>query len=406
MSDNTVAQPVAPNDARTPLDPINPATQPTASEGGAAQAAPSPPTSTLVLAPTSRIFVPPEHNRWRGSPGDLRLRASLESTGLLQAIVVFELYDGMVQLACGSRRLGAWMSSAILRDRPIPAFVISRAQALAGTIGENQLREALSGVDRGRIIKLALETSQDHAATAAQLVEHFGLSDQYLRNLQRVFDQPQLWHHVEEQRIPLKSALGLAGLPEEELASFLVETVGSRPKISRNEITKLANVRLGTELQVSLRRTGLRQAAGEVIDLMLEDVEATTTVDMEFDEQARRATVVARVPMPKGGVEAARAKIARVEAAIAAHAAKIEAALDANEPQDGGEAEDAANPDATPVPDGSDVESPVASSGAPVDGSASAPVVGEDASAAQPDAASAPSATDAPSNPTPPAVNG
>jgi len=344
MNDLDTTTPSAPTDAPLPLDPA-PAT-------GATPVAPS--RLRIADLDARTIFIPPGSNRWRDNPDDRKLRKSLETLGMFHPVAVVMVAAGLYKLVSGSRRLGAWLTSEILRDRPIPAVIVPDDRALTGAMDENLRREQLDPVDRARFIKQAIENSLNPAETIDLLVEHLDITADHVRNVRRVLERPQLWHEVEARRIPLMSAVTLAGLSEDGLAEFLAQSLGNNPSLSRNRVAQLANERVGTELRASIRRTGLRESIGAAVERLVSLGTDVLELDVEFDVKATKSTVVVRVPMPQRGVNAAHGALADVQAIVAARAAQLES--EAGRPK----------PDVTTVEEPSPAVEPPASATVPV----------------------------------------
>lgn len=156
---------------------------------GLAAILPDPAAATAELRelPVSLIKPNPAQPRKRFDPETIAgLAASIESTGVVQPLLVRPLPDGSYELVAGERRWRAAQQAGLER---VPAIVrdAAEADALQTALIENVVREDLNPVDEARACATLVE---DLGVSKEELGRRIGRSRPAVSNLIRLLDLP------------------------------------------------------------------------------------------------------------------------------------------------------------------------------------------------------------------------
>jgi ParB-like chromosome segregation protein Spo0J len=247
----------------------------------------------------SLIDVPDGLDRWTGSALDLQLMKSLEHVGPLEPIGVVDLENGRYQLAYGSRRLGAWKASPFLREKEIPAIVVPLDDALRGTLDENTVRRQLSTTERAKLAKHALGLASDANMSQREVAKHLGMSENRLSMLTKAWGNELIWARVLAGDLPVDAAIGLAGLPAENVAEFLADLDTRRPRPSVREISHLAREWMGHALDAEFTGDDMRERAPGLVEHFLRrsPIGEGLRVRVAWDRDDRSAALTLHLPL-------------------------------------------------------------------------------------------------------------
>lgn len=137
--------------------------------------------------PVELIKPNPNQPRTRFDPDALSgLTASIESTGVVQPLLVRPLHDGSFELIAGERR---WRAAQKAGLEKVPAVVRDSAQAerLQVALIENMVREDLNPVEEARACAALVE---DLDLSKEELARRLGRSRPAVSNLIRLLDLP------------------------------------------------------------------------------------------------------------------------------------------------------------------------------------------------------------------------
>src|SRR5262245_30544452 len=137
--------------------------------------------------PVDLIKPNPEQPRTRFDPDALAvLPASIESSGVIQPLLVHPLHDGSYELIAGERR---WRAAQQAGLRKVPAIVRDSEQAerLQVALIENMVREDLNPVEEARACAALVE---ELGLTKEELAKRVGRSRPAISNLIRILELP------------------------------------------------------------------------------------------------------------------------------------------------------------------------------------------------------------------------
>lgn len=114
------------------------------------------------------------------------LAASIQSSGVMQPVVVRPVTGGRFQLIAGERR---WLASQKAGKQTVPAIVreVSNEQALEMTIVENLQREDLGAMEQARAFE---RLSREFALTQEQIAQRTGKDRSVIANYIRLLKLP------------------------------------------------------------------------------------------------------------------------------------------------------------------------------------------------------------------------
>jgi ParB family chromosome partitioning protein len=137
--------------------------------------------------PVTLIKPNPNQPRTHFDPDALAaLAASIESTGVVQPLLVRPLADGSYELVAGERR---WRAAKQAGIEKVPAVVRDQAEAdrLQAALIENMVREDLNPVEEARACSALVE---DLGLTKEELARRVGRSRPAVSNLIRLLELP------------------------------------------------------------------------------------------------------------------------------------------------------------------------------------------------------------------------
>jgi ParB family chromosome partitioning protein len=137
--------------------------------------------------PVGLIKPNPKQPRTRFDPEALTgLAASIESSGVIQPLLVRPLHDGSYELIAGERR---WRAAQQAGLEKVPAIVrdSQRAERLQVALIENVVRENLNPVDEARACAALVD---DLGLSKEELAQRIGRSRPAVSNLIRLLDLP------------------------------------------------------------------------------------------------------------------------------------------------------------------------------------------------------------------------
>ncbi len=137
--------------------------------------------------PVELIKPNPNQPRTRFDPEALRaLSASIETSGIVQPLLVRPLHDGSYELIAGERR---WRAAQQAGLDKVPAVVRDQEEAerLQAALIENMVREDLNPVDEARACAALVE---DLGLSKEELARRVGRSRPAVSNLIRLLDLP------------------------------------------------------------------------------------------------------------------------------------------------------------------------------------------------------------------------
>ena len=137
--------------------------------------------------PVDLIKPNPDQPRTRFEPQALAaLAASIESSGVVQPLLVRPLSDGSYELVAGERR---WRAAQQAGLEKVPAVVRDQAEAerLQAALIENMVREDLNPVEEARACAALVE---DLGLTKEELARRVGRSRPAISNLIRLLELP------------------------------------------------------------------------------------------------------------------------------------------------------------------------------------------------------------------------
>jgi ParB family chromosome partitioning protein len=198
----------------------------------AAAAAPDPTGKPLEI-PLDRIDRNPNQTRTSFDEGKLaELAQSIESTGVVQPIVVRELPGGRYQLIMGERR---WRASQVAGKTTIPAIVrqVSDALALEMTIVENLQRADLNPMEQARAYE---RLSREFHLTQDQVAVRTGKDRVTVANFLRLLKLPnQVQHLVEAGKLSFGHARALLALSADEIDAASLKVIGLALSVRQTE---------------------------------------------------------------------------------------------------------------------------------------------------------------------------
>jgi ParB family chromosome partitioning protein len=142
------------------------------------------------------------------------LANSIQTSGVVQPVVLRPVANGRFQIVAGERR---WLASKRVGRTTIPAVVrqFSNEQAMEITIVENLQREDLNPVEQARAFE---RLSREFGMTQEQIAARTGKDRASIANFIRLLKLPNLVQNAMEESILSfghgKVLLGLAGFPE------------------------------------------------------------------------------------------------------------------------------------------------------------------------------------------------
>ncbi|HVC06270.1 MAG TPA: ParB/RepB/Spo0J family partition protein [Solirubrobacterales bacterium] len=141
----------------------------------------------LLELPIRLIKPNPRQPRTKFDPQTLAaLAASIEASGVVQALLVRPLHDGSYELVAGERR---WRAAQQAGLEKVPAVVRDQAEAerLQAALIENMVREDLNPVDEARACASLVE---ELGLSREELARRVGRSRPAVSNLIRLLDLP------------------------------------------------------------------------------------------------------------------------------------------------------------------------------------------------------------------------
>jgi ParB family chromosome partitioning protein len=163
--------------------------------------------------------------RKRFAEGELEeLAASIQSTGILQPIIIRRLGEGY-ELVAGERRWRAAQRAGLLR---IPALVreIPDDRLLETALIENIQRQELNPIEEGRAYATLMETL---GLTQSEVAERVGRERSSIANYLRLLAlSPSVQTLVEEGKLSMGHARALAGLPSHRAQNLAAEITTKR----------------------------------------------------------------------------------------------------------------------------------------------------------------------------------
>lgn len=141
----------------------------------------------LLELPVGLIKPNPSQPRTRFDPEPLAgLAASIETTGVVQPLLVRPLHDGSFELVAGERR---WRAAQQAGLEKVPAIVRDSEQAerLQVALIENMVREDLNPIDEARACAALVE---DLGLSKEELARRLGRSRPAVSNLIRLLELP------------------------------------------------------------------------------------------------------------------------------------------------------------------------------------------------------------------------
>lgn len=141
----------------------------------------------LIELPVELIKPNPDQPRTQFDPEALAaLAASIESSGIVQPLLVRPLHDGSYELVAGERRWRAAQQAGLAK---VPAIVRDQAEAerLQAALIENMVREDLSPVEEARACAALIE---DLGLSKEDLARRVGRSRPAVSNLIRLLELP------------------------------------------------------------------------------------------------------------------------------------------------------------------------------------------------------------------------
>ncbi len=151
------------------------------------ETAPGADVGDLRELPVDLIKPNPNQPRTKFDPDALAgLAASIESSGVVQPLLVRPLHDGSYELIAGERR---WRAARQAGLEKVPAVVRDSEQAerLQVALIENMVREDLNPVEEARACAALVE---DLGLTKTDLAQRVGRSREAISNLIRLLDLP------------------------------------------------------------------------------------------------------------------------------------------------------------------------------------------------------------------------
>ena len=243
----TRVAPPTDHDVATPVHGPAPATP-----EGAAPDGHAPARGTMRVIALDRLVASPDNVRTLRpgkDPADRQLVESIRAHGLLENLVVVAcdvagdgVQDGQdgatdessrFEVVAGERRRLALC--AIVEDdpevpasTPVPCLVVSRAEAVATSLAENEVRRAMRPADRHAAFRRLVESG----ATEADVARQYGIPKAEVRRLLRLGAlHPTLLEHFRADRLTLDAALAYAGTADTELQLAVFDSFGGRPEV-------------------------------------------------------------------------------------------------------------------------------------------------------------------------------
>ena len=243
--------------------------------------------------PVELVKPNPKQPRTRFDPEALDgLAASIETSGVVQPLLVRPLPDGSYELIAGERRWRA-AQQAGLRKVPVIIRDSERAERLQVALIENMVREDLNPVEEARACAALVD---DLGLSKEELARRIGRSRPAVSNLIRILDLPdealELLESGELSEGHGRALLAADGndvrrrlARDAARASWSVRETESRVKLAGQPKKRVGSQRrLGAEEAAALRKTAdrLEAALGHEVKVRLKGDEIA--VEIRFDD--------------------------------------------------------------------------------------------------------------------------
>ncbi|MGC1853399.1 MAG: ParB/RepB/Spo0J family partition protein [Solirubrobacterales bacterium] len=241
--------------------------------------------------PVGLIKPNPKQPRTRFDPEALAgLAASIESSGVVQPLLVRPLHDGSYELIAGERR---WRAAQEAGLEKVPAIVRDSEQAerLQVALIENMVREDLNPVEEARACAALVE---DLGLSKEELARRVGRSRPAVSNLIRLLDLPdETIELLESGELSEGHGRALLGVPGNDVRRRLardavkggwsVRETENRVKLaSQPKPGKPSRARLGAEESAAMRDAADRLEAALGHEVKVRPRGAEVAVEIRF----------------------------------------------------------------------------------------------------------------------------
>ncbi|HET6570694.1 MAG TPA: ParB/RepB/Spo0J family partition protein [Solirubrobacterales bacterium] len=270
------------------------------------ESAPSGEIGDLRELPVTLIKPNPKQPRTKFDPDALAgLAASIESSGVVQPLLVRPLHDGSYELIAGERR---WRAAQQAGLEKVPAVVRDSEQAerLQVALIENMVREDLNPVEEARACAALVE---DLGLSKEDLARRIGRSRPAVSNLIRLLDLPdEALDLLESGELSEGHGRALLGVPGNDRRRRLardaarggwsVRETENRVKLaSQPKTVKRASGKLSTEEAAAMREAAdrLETVLGHEVKVRPRGAEVAVEIRLaDLDEALALAAIIGR----------------------------------------------------------------------------------------------------------------